>query len=71
VALVEKILKRLFSRSYKIIERAEAVQLETNLLHMNVRATINGEDDWFLRLPGKRIVVTRILECREIDPNAE
>ena len=65
------ILKRMFSRTFKVIERAEQVDLETNLLCQRVRATIDGENDWFLRLPTNRAALPRTFECREVDESEE
>ena len=65
------ILKRLFSRTFAVIERAEKIQTETTLLHQRARATLDGENHWFLRVQGEREVPSRTFECREVDDNAE
>jgi len=63
------ILKNIFSRTFRIIERAEEVDLETSLLFQKAKATIDGENDWFLRFP--RESIHRTFECREVDEGEE
>ena len=64
------ILKRLFSRTFNVIERAEALQVQTNLIHQRAKATIDGETEWMLR-NSRRVVLDCLKEGNKVTCEGE